>query len=163
MDIIFKSFIPWQSFDYFVNYFETANLVESHDFHTQFKFKLCFVILCIQTLHFFYQYIWFYFTKMNPFQSIMHGDYARISNIPPELYLFVNAICYTTIYFFYILYFPHMDNRIFKLLREILIERKSDFFGDSKHKGKDVVHYMTRFSLKVLNILQGFVIVIGKL
>lgn len=142
---------------YFNEYFDTSRKLQNNDSQTTFKFYIVFALMLLQSLHFFYQYFAFFITPMNQFQAIIHGNYAGISNIPNELYLFVNGIIFLSIYFFYLMYFPHNKNRILLLIRSVIIDQDATVFKENTYKNTNVCIYMKMFSLNLLNILQGFI------
>lgn len=158
MDLILKQVKPVQGIEYFVEYFRTAALVHQGDPLVLAKFRSVGLVMVGVAAHFLYQYC----IQMDHFEQIMHGDYAGISNIRHELYLFIDAIIFLSLYFFYLLYFPHSDAYVLRLLRSIMIEQRNDFFGLTHYNNMPVCDYIRRFAVRVLNILQGFVLIIGE-
>lgn len=55
------------------------------------------------------------------------------------------------------MYFPHNKNKILLLIESVIINQDASFFKNPIYKEKNVCIYMKNFSLKLLNILQGFI------
>ena len=148
---------PFHGIKFFVEYFARADQVKAGNKKLRHKFDSIFVLFGLQSLHFLYQY-WRKFSKL---EEIIHGDYATVACLTRNAYLLVIGICALSVYILRVLYLPNPNGTTLRLLHDVLIKQKTDFFSTLQYKNQPVCGYVRKFALAYLNLFNQFVLIIS--
>ena len=161
MDILKNEIIPFKGIKYiqsFIrNYYPTK--MENWKMYYQSKqIKLYYCMASIKGVHFAYLYL--FFKPNNDDDLMLHYDYAKMANLS-----FMNGnnilLFFMVMFYLNLLYF-NFDNVIMKLANSIIVHQNDSFFIEKRHRNIPICDYIRYLSLLVLNLLQVFIIVLGK-
>ena len=158
MDIILNQIIPFHRLTYIQQYIERSHAYKAQNRFMVRKIHRTFWILLFQSLHFLYQFWFSDFAHLGIDPLI---DYIRISHLPPEVYPFLVGICALSGFYLYLLYCGPFEV-VNALFYDVLIQRRSRFFVSEVYGRKMAVEWARDFVFSLVNLFQGFMVVVGE-
>ena len=142
---------------YIRNYYPTE--MENWEMYYQSKqIKLFYFIASLKITHLVYIYL--FFKPKNENDLMLQYDYWTMENLSFMNGNFILLII-MVMHNLNLLYFK-FDNIIMNLTNSILTRRDDSFFIEKRHKDIPICDYIRYLFLIVLNILQTFILIVGK-
>lgn len=163
MDFVLKQPFPYKSLDFIDSYLSIYYCLNRKDKWR--LFRPLYTILALKIGH----YLFLALYELPPTaQKLLANDMVRLANLPPEVNIVIVASLFIAGYFFYLNYFQnHLTVDFFAQIidarwRGVGVSSSSLFIFNYRKSSKPVAPYIRRVCFAVLNLLQIFILAIGK-